>query len=288
MKTLLNRAGGMRHWLFIVLGCLMDALAANLFLVGNDIAAGGLAGIATVLIRILPLKLSVLLVLMNVPIVVVSYFVKGWKFVRNSVVGFVVYTILVEVTSCLPTLTDNRLLAAICGGGFYGLGVAFMTLGGGSVGGTELIIRILVSLFPQIGIDGFGLVVDGTVVVFAMLVYRDIEAGLYAILTIVIYSRLVNPLVNRIVWGQEHGDLCIIITKHDEKEVAGMLMHEMGIAVTKLSGIGMYSHAPQNVLMAAVHGSDTYRLREILSGADYESFVVVLPVNEVLGGRLGK
>lgn len=286
MKRILLRHPNGRQWLFITLGCLMDALAVNLFLVGNDIAAGGLAGIATALMQLIPVRMSVLLVLMNIPLVIIALFAKGWNFVRNSIIGFTIYTLLVEATSSLPTLTHDPLLASLFGGACIGLGMAFMTLGNGSIGGTELIVRVMASYFPDVGVEGFCPIIDGSVVIFAMVVYRDVEVGLYAILTLAVVSKLVNQLVNRIVWGHKHGNLCLIVTAHPPQEVAQAVMDALGIAVTKLDGTGMFAGASVSVLLAVVHESETYRMRAVLKEAASGSFVIVLPVNEAMGGRL--
>ena len=286
MRRLFQHHSNARQWLVIALGCLMDALAVNLFLAGNDIAAGGLAGIATALMELIPVRMSVLLVIMNIPLVVIALIVKEWSFVRNSIVGFVVYTVLVEVTSYLPTLTRDPLLASLFGGACIGLGMAFMTLGNGSIGGTELIIRVLASYFPDVGVEGFCPIIDGSVVIFAMVVYRDVEVGLYAILTLAVVSKLVNHLVNRIVWGAKHGNLCLIVTVHPPREVARAVMDTLGIAVTKLDGTGMFAGTSVSVLLAVVHEAETYRMRAVLEKESKGSFVIILPVNEAMGGRL--
>ena len=51
--------------LWFLAGTLMYALALNLFLIGNNIAAGGFAGIATVLCNFIPMKVGTLMFLMN-------------------------------------------------------------------------------------------------------------------------------------------------------------------------------------------------------------------------------
>lgn len=268
------------------MGCLLYALGVNLFLDGNEIAAGGLAGMATILTRVLPIRMSVLLVIMNIPLALLAFFAKGWEFVKNSIAGFALYTLFVELTSHLPTVTDDLLLAAIFGGAFYGCGMALVTIGNGSIGGTELINRVLASFFPSIGLDGFCIMVDGTIIVLSMFAFHNIEVGLYAILVLLICAKSVNRLVKRVIWGHRHGDMCIIVTSKPAEAVAAPLMKDLGVAVTKISCTGMYSGDSRSILMAAVTEADTVRLRNALVEVDNSCFVAVLPAGEVMGGKM--
>ena len=286
MKRIWREHPAAHRWCGLVLGCLLYALGVNLFLDGNEIAAGGLAGMATILTRVIPIRMSVLLVIMNVPLALVAFFTKGWGFVKNSIAGFALYTLFVELTSYLPTVTDDLLLAAVCGGAFYGGGMALVTIGNGSIGGTELINRVLASFFPSIGLDGFCILVDGSIIILSMFVFHDIEVGIYAILVLLICAKSVNQLVKRVIWGHRHGDMCIIVTSKPAEKVAAPLMEELGIAVTKISCTGMYSGDSRSVLMAAVTEADTVRLRDALVKVDDNCFVAVLPAREVMGGKM--
>lgn len=286
MKEIWSRHPALRRWISLAIGCLLYALGVNLFLDGNEIAAGGLAGLATVLTRIVPLRMSVLLVLMNVPLVIIAYFVKGWSFMKNSIAGFALYTLFVELTSRLPTLTHDLLLAAIFGGAFYGAAMAMVTIGNGSIGGTELINRMLAGFFPSVGLDGFCMIVDGSIILLSMVIFHNVEVGLYAILTLLLCSKLVNRLVKRVIWGHRHGDMCFIVTSKPAELVAQPLMRELGVAVTKVSCTGMYSGDARTILMAAVTEADTVRLRDALVKVDDSCFVTVLPADEVMGGKM--
>ena len=102
-----------RNWLYIFIGALMYSLAVNLFLSGNNIAAGGVSGIATILSKIFPIKISVFVLAMNVPLLALSILLKGWAFTKNTIIGTLIFTFTVEVTSYLPTLTNDPLVATV-------------------------------------------------------------------------------------------------------------------------------------------------------------------------------
>ena len=181
--------------LFIFVGCLLFALCSNLFLNGNHIAAGGLAGIALIIQNYTDISMSVLILSMNLPLLIIAWTSYGWQFVKNTLIGSVVYNVLVEVTSSFPTVTHDPLLAAVCGGIFYGLGMVLTVLSNSSIGGTQLLIRILNQKYPKIGVGKMCLFVDGSVVVASMIVFHNIAVGIYAILALYICSVMSDKLL---------------------------------------------------------------------------------------------
>ena len=98
--------------LWFLAGTLMYALALNLFLIGNNIAAGGFAGIATVLCNFIPMKVGTLMFLMNFPLLLASLFVKGAKFTVNTLICSFLYSAILNLTDFLPTRTDDPLVAS--------------------------------------------------------------------------------------------------------------------------------------------------------------------------------
>ena len=187
-KTKLRETAGLHGWGGRLLGCLMYALSLNLFLAGNHIAAGGLGGVAVALTTIIPMRLSALVLIMNIHLLVLGWAFKGWRFIRNTIVCAMAYTVLVEATSYLPTLTYNPLFAALCGGAMYGLALALMTITNSSIGGTEIAVRVLLCRFPTAGTGRMCLIVDSSVVLLSMVLSHDIEIGLIAILTLFVCS----------------------------------------------------------------------------------------------------
>ena len=279
MEKYLPKNRTVRNGIYLLMGTVLYALALNIFLVGNNIAAGGISGIAIIINSLTSIRISVLVFVMNVPLLVIGTIVRGWEFTRNTVIGSILYTVLVEASSYLPTATHDPLVATVFGGAMYGLGTAFLVFGNGSTGGTDIIIRVLVKIFPEISVGKMSLFVDGSVVVLAMIVYGNIEVGLYAILTIYISS----VVADRVILGFDRGTLCLIITDKPSEEIAQKIMDEIDHTVTELSGRGMYSGTHKNVLLAAIKPTEMPTLKRIVYEIDRDAFVVVMPANEILG-----
>ena len=272
----------MKSWGFLMGGNLLYALALALFLTGNNIAAGGLAGIAVVLCGFLPLGVGMLTLAMNIPILVSAVVIKGWRYTAGTIAAAFLYSFTVEILDrIMPTLTREPLVAAVFGGGLYGIGMTLLTVGNVSVGGTDLLCRLLNEKIPSLSVARLSLFIDGGIVVLAMLVFGNVEVGLYAIVTIFVCS----TVADRVLLGIGRGSICLVVSGKEAEEIAAPLMEKLGRAVTRWSGNGMYTGENRNVLMVAVRPREVFQVKTLLKELDPSAFVVVVPANELIGGR---
>lgn len=270
-----------RKWFYVLMGNLLYALALSLFLTANKIAAGGLAGIAVVLSSIVPIGVGVMTFIMNVPILISAGFMNGWLYTLDTMIAAVMYSVTVELFSALPVLTTDPMVAAIFGGFLYGIGMAFLTIGNGSVGGTDLLCRLLHKKIPFVSVAKMSLFIDGGIVIFAMFVYGNVEVGLYAVITIVVCSFVAD----RVILGIERGSICMIISAKGEHELARPLMDNLGSAVTRWSGNGMYSGDDKNIFIVAIRPREVHSVKKLLKNIDPHAFVIVITANELIGGN---
>lgn len=281
MSSLSQYSPAFKRLFYVLGGIVMYSLALDLFLVGNNIAAGGISGLAIVLNQFVPVNVGVIIYLMNIPVLLAALLINGWKYAAEAIVGATVYSGMIWLFEALPTLTDDPTVAAVFGGVIYGVGMALLTIGNGSVGGTDLLNRLLIKKFPTMSVGKMSVVLDGAVVVLSMAASGSIEIGLYAIITIFICS----VISDRIVLGFDRGCICMIITSIDAHQVADPLMKALGRAVTRLPGTGMYTGVERNMLILAMKPSEVPRVKALLPSLDPAAFVMLLPANELIGGN---
>ena len=264
-----------------LLGVLAYALTMDLFLADNQIAAGGVSGLAVISSHFLPLPLGVLTLILNVPILLLSAFVNGLRYTAGAMIGAVLQALFIDWLDFLPCLTANPLVAAVFGGALYGFGMAMLTRGSGSTGGTDLLNRTLLKKFPSMSIGKMSMLLDGTVVILSMIAFQNIEVGLYAIITLFVCSLTAD----QILLGYDRGSISLIITSSDPEAIAKPLMETTGRGVTSLKGTGMYSGTDRNVLMLGVRPKEVHKVKAILQETDPGAFVILLPANELIGGH---
>ena len=279
MKDFLQKHSIIKDWAYNFTGIVLYAAALNGFLAGNNLVAGGLSGIATALSGVLNMKISVLLLIMNVPLLALALFSKGRAFAANTIAGTFIYTAAVEITSHIPTMTGDLFVATILGGAMYGAGTACLVLGNGSTGGTDIIIRALNKWLPYISVGKMSIFVDGATVLFAVAVYRNVAVGLYAIITLYVSSIVCDKLL----LGFDAGNMCIIITERPSHDVSDIIMDTFERSVTEIKGRGMYTDGDKNVLFSVIRPSEAPKLKRLISEIDPNAFLIVVPARDVVG-----
>ena len=119
-------------------GTFFMALAVRWIYEPQSMVTGGFSGIGIVLNRILPIPVSVTTLVLNIPLFLYSWKKKGFSFLGKSLWGMMCFSLFLAVLP-LGTPGDDRLLAALLGGGISGVGLGLVIRAGGSTGGTDLL-----------------------------------------------------------------------------------------------------------------------------------------------------
>ncbi len=255
------------------------ALALNLFYVGNNIAAGGLAGIGTVLNYFLSVPVGLTVFVLNIPIVLWGLTIKGKRYVLISMITVGVYSAIVDALAFLPCLTDDKIVAVVCGGILYGTAASFSVRARISTGGTDLLAKLLITKFKTVSIGQMLMMIDGSIVILAILVYRNIEAGIYAILAIAV-AAVVNDKLNS---GFNKASVFYIFANKNLDKISKAILNDMGRGATLLEGEGLYSHAEKQILFVVVKPSEVPRLKAIVHKYDRSAFIILSSATEIIG-----
>lgn len=273
-----------RKWLIICIAGFMYAIALSFFLTDNHIAAGGLSGIAIILRSFFHFGIGKMIFIMNIPILISSIVINGWSYTKDTIIATFLYSVMIELTSVFPLITRELFVAASFGGVFYGVGMALLTISNASLGGTDLLCRLINKKCPFVSVPKLSLLIDGSIVLLSMLLRGDVEIGLYAIITIFVCS----VFSDKIIYGVAKGSVCMIVTASEPQKIAEPLMKLTGRAVTKWKGNGMYTGEKRNILFMAIKPKEVYKVKRILTRIDPFAFVIVITANELIGGNFNK
>ena len=270
-----------RKLMFIFLGNLCYALAINLFMQENRIAAGGFAGLAIALNPWLHVPIGVFVLVLSIPLYVWSVAVKGWSFMLLGLVGSLLYTLEVDLSALiLPTVTHDLLLAALCGGALNGLAAICFLEAETNSGGTDLLARLLLlTRHRDFSLGTMFLICDGVVVLVSMLVEGNVEIGIYGAIGIVVSSFVGDKMID----GMNRASIYYIIPSGQAEPIAEAVMQELHRGVTRLEGMGMYAKTEKQVLMTVVKPRQGYRVKALVKRIDPEAFVFMAHAAEVAG-----
>ncbi len=263
----------------LLLGNLGQALAFDCFLAAHDIAAGGFGGLALVLSTIVPLSVGALVTIMSIPVFIWAYFLQGFRYTLSALLSTVAFSGMVDALSFLPTLTENRLLAAVFGGVLYGISTYILTRGHVAGTGTDLLARLLVTKFRHVTLGTLTLICDGVVVALSVVVFKELESGIYAIVTIAVMSYALDMAIK----GRNKACIFQIVTDGDADKLAEAILREMDRGVTFLPAVGMYEKRERGMLMVAVSPREVYVFKDLIRRLCPNSFVMMIPASEVIG-----
>lgn len=272
-----------RQFALMTLGCFIYSIGQVVFIRPMLIPMGGVTGIALIVNYLAGLPVGVVNLVLNIPLLALGYKALGREFFAKTVFGTVVISVMMDVVGpALAALNfaykvEDYLLSALAGGAIMGAGIGIIFLQGGTAGGTDIIAKYI-NKKRDMPVGNVSLYINTVVLALGAVVFRSLESGLYAMITIYIS----NTMVDRIVYGGDVQKQATIITTRPT-EVADAIMARLGRGVTAWDGRGMYTGEARTVLMCAVHRYESGVLKSVLSQADPQAVMMLGEVNEVFG-----
>ncbi len=267
--------------LLFFLGSMLYAASVNIFTAPNNIAPGGLTGIATMLNYLFSLPIGTMILVMNVPLFILGFIFFGWKFMIKTIVATTLSSVVIDaMTGLFPAYTGEPLITVVFGGLLAGVGLALILMRGGTSGGTELAANLVAIKFPHISIGKLIMVLDVIVVLISAAVYGEFESPLYALIVIFITSWVIDAILYGTSIGA--GKMMFIVSPKNE-EIAAAILTKMQRGVTGLKSRGAYSGMEGEVLLCAVRRSEVYHIYHIVHGIDPTAFIIVGDAGEISG-----
>jgi uncharacterized membrane-anchored protein YitT (DUF2179 family) len=266
----------------VTLGSAAVAVSVSLVMKPFNIVPGGFAGLA-ILIRskwdLLPV--GALTLIMNVPLLVLSFVFLGRRFLFGTVYGAAASSLLIDLAARLKPLfapDTDLILVAVAGGVMMGAGLALVFARGATTGGSDIAARLLKLIFPHVQIGKIMFAFDGILVLMSMLAFSDVKAGLYAAIGLFIGSRVMDLLL----YGVSTERVAYIISG-SYREIAREIDSALGRGCTFLLGEGAYSGEPRRVALCAVKRQQVSLLKRIVVETDPDAFMILMEAGEVLG-----
>ncbi len=266
----------MRRIGIFLLGGALYGVGITVFINPHRVLLGGATGLATIGAYLWALPVGLSLILVNLPLLILSFIFLGRKFSLMAVGGTLLLSLSLELCSFLPPFRGDRLLSTLCGGALSGAGVGLLVGQGMVTGGSDLLAVLLQKRWPGISFGNLVLLIDGIIVLLGGLVYGEGETVLYSLLLAVIFTVVLNTYLK----GRTQGRIAIIISA---KALEKKILSELGRGVTVLFGEGAYTGESRRVLLCALRTGEERKLRKIVYQSDPAAFMMVGEATEILG-----
>ena len=267
----------------IALGSVIYALAFDWFVAPNQIAMGGVTGLAQIVNALLPvLPVGVMTIAINVPLFLAGWRLLGSHMLVTSLFATAVSSLAIDAIAAIHTFAPMEpLLAALYGGAAMGVGLGLVFSQGATTGGTDIIGKLMKRKFPWLPTGKLVMIPDMAVVVLAAAVFGTVNAALYGLIQMYLLGRVMDT----VLYGWDISRVAYIITDRWE-EVSRRLL-EMERGVTVLRGQGAYTGAEKRVLLVAFRQQEIVPIKRMLRQIDPRAFFIVCDAHEILGEGFG-
>lgn len=266
-------------FLLITVGATLNAVALVVFLLPNDVVAGGITGLAVIGRLALGIPFSLALLALNLPLLFLQWrLLGGFHSILRTLVGVLVLAVMTEILQpLLPTVTEDRLLIITYGGGLAGLGLAMVFHGRGTTGGADILARIFSQYRGwRIGRTMLGL--NAVVYCLAGVLFGP-EPAMVALLMSYVMSRTLDAVLH----GLASSRVVMIVTGEPGK-VRDSVVQIMGRGLTMIPATGGHSGRRKGLLYAVIPRADIQRLKLRVLDSDPSAFITVLTPREAVGG----
>ena len=241
---------------------------------------GGAMGISLTIAELTEIPLSVLIVVINLPFIILGFSTISKQFAVKSIIAIVLLAISVHYIA-FPIITDDKLLIAIFGGFFLGLGIGLAIRGGSVIDGTE-VLAIFVSKKTSLTIGDVILIFNVIIFLVAAYVF-SIEIALYAMLTYLAASKTVDLVLSGI---EEYIGVTIISDYSEEIRVT--IIEKLGRGCTIYLGKRGKSMKQTEIVYTLITRLELSKLQTEIDKIDMDAFVVMHSIKDAKGGMVKK
>lgn len=267
-----------KKYVIITLAAFVYAVGVSLFTDPNNMAPGGVTGISIILSRLLPVGTGTFIMLINIPILIFAIWKFGISLTLSTIYATALISVFTNVLAPYGAATDDILLAALVGGTLTAVSIGVIMREGATTGGMDIIVKALRLRFPHLKTGKIFFIADVLVVTLSGIVFRDLNAALYAAISAICTS----VVMDIVLYGRDEAKLLYIISGRAE-EIAERLLSDLDIGVTYIKGQGAYSGDNKRVIMCVVKKPVSPRAEEIVKQEDPHSFMIITSATEVFG-----
>lgn len=164
----------------------------------NQLSEGGFVGLALLGKYMFNLPPSLTVLLLDLLIFVIALFFKGTKFMMNTLITSVSFSVFYELCDRWSPLQidfgNNLFMAAVTAGVLTGIGAGIVLRAGGATGGDD-ILCVLLSQWTGMRI-GTAFILADVVVLSISLLYLPLKSTLFTVLAVCIGGQIITWIVN--------------------------------------------------------------------------------------------
>jgi len=269
----------------ICVGTISASFGLKGFLLPNSYIDGGVTGISLLISELSGVSLSVLLIIFNIPFLLLGFSAINKVFTFKSLIAVLLLSFLIFIVP-YPVITQDKLLVAVFGGFFIGLGVGLSIRGGAVLDGTE-ILAVFLTRKSSLTIGDIILIFN--IIIFSFAAYvLSIEVALYAILTYFVASKTVDFIIDGI---EEY--IGVTIISGYSNEIRLTIIEKLGRGCTIYLGQKGYAKRGEelksvDIVYTVITRLEMTKLKAEIEKIDKDAFIIMNSIKDAKGGMIKK
>lgn len=269
-----------------IAGALIAGVALKLFLVPNRFFDGGITGISLVTHEIWHYNLGLVILVLNIPLIITSYFTVSKKFAFRTLLSVLLLGISLLV---IPNyaITADKLLISIFGGVFLGIGIGLVMRAGAALDGIEVLALFTLK---RTSFTITEIILGINIIIFGIAAFKfGIETALYSILTYFAATRCIDYVVE----GLEAYTGVTIVSGRSEA-IKYQLVNKLGRGISVYKGErgflpGKFDISNDcDIIFTVITRLELRKLKNLVYEVDPDAFVFANTIKEASGGVLKK
>lgn len=266
----------------VLVGVTLAGVALKLFLVPNRFFDGGVTGISLLVHEIYEWNLGLVILILNLPLIIVSYYSVGKQFAFRTLVSVILLGICLML---IPghAVTADKLLISVFGGAFLGIGIGLIMRAGAALDGIEV---LAVYTLKRTSFTITEIILGINIIIFTIAGFKfGIETALYSILTYFTATRCIDYVVEGL---QAYTGVTIVSGKSEA--IKYQLVNKLGRGITIYKGErgflpGKYEISNDcDIIFTVITRLELRKLKNLVYEVDPKAFVFANTIKEASGG----
>ncbi len=269
-----------KEGLLITFAMLIVSAAVYFFMVPSKIVVGSVSGLAMVLAELLHMQMSTITFILNVVLLLAGFIFIGKEFGAKTIYTSLLLPIFLWIFEHLvpvsESLTGNSVYDLVSYILIIALGQAILFNANASSGGLDVVAKII-SKYTHADI-GKAVTIGGLITAVTSIFVYDIGTLIVSVLGTYANGIAVDYFIDGF---NKRKKICILSEKYEE--IQKYIMQELGRGTTLYTARGGYDGKEKTELVAIMTPNEYKQLLNYLHQSEFQAFVTVYNVSQVIG-----
>lgn len=283
-----------KNILLTVIGTMILALGASLFIIPFELVVGGISSLGIIINKIVPiLSVDSIITILAWSLFILGFFTLGKNFALKTLISTIIYPLFISIFSKIGNsgiFNDffniktsvhgdvSVILAALFGGLLVGLGCAITFLGGGSTGGIDIIAFLIAKHLKKVKTSKIIFLIDSAVIVLGVFIINDLIITLLGITAAFISA----TVIDKVFIGRSKALIAQIISENYQ-EINNEIIHTLNRTATQIKVTGGYTKSEKVMLIVSFSIRQYADLLAIVNKCDQNAFLIIQQASEING-----